>query len=158
MKILMSVVLLGLSFSAVAQDGDTLEVRTVVQKELVVVNDAGQTETRLVAAEAVVPGEQVFYTITFTNVGAEPAEKVVITNPIANELTYVDGSAFGPGMDVVFSVDGGVTFAPADELTITEDGETRAASADDFTHIRWALQSDLDTGSQGTARFAAVLD
>lgn len=158
MKILMSVVLLGLSLGAVAQQGESLDVRTVVQKEEVVVNDEGQTEKRLVAAESVVPGEQVFYTITFTNVGAEPAEHVVITNPIATELTYVDGSAFGPGMDVVFSVDGGVTFAPAGELTITEAGEVRDATPEDFTHIRWALRSDLDTGSQGMARFAAVLN
>lgn len=158
MRVLMSVLIFGLSLGAWAQDGESLEVRTVVQKEEVVVGDDGAEERRMVAAETVVPGEQVFYTITFRNVGDAPAENVVITNPIAAELTYVDGSAFGPGMAVEFSVDGGVTFAPAGELTVSEDGEVRAATADDFTHIRWRLGSELDTGSQGTARFAAVLN
>jgi uncharacterized repeat protein (TIGR01451 family) len=158
MKILMSVVLLGLSFAVLAQEDGSLDVRTVVQKEEVVVNADGESENRLVAVESVVPGERVFYTITFTNVGDEPADNVVITNPIATELTYVEGSAFGPGMDVQFSVDGGATFANAAELTVTEDGETRAAGPEDFTHIRWVMQGELNTGSQGTARFAAVLN
>ena len=157
MKILMSVIFLGLSFGALAQEDGTLDVRTVVQKEDVV-NEDGQTESHMVAVESVVPAERVFYTITFTNVGDDPAENVVITNPIAAELSYVQGSAFGPGMDVQFSVDGGATFANAAELTVTEDGASRAATPEDFTHIRWVMQGELDTGSQGTARFAAVLN
>ncbi len=158
MKILMSVVLLGLSIVVFAQEDGSLDVHTVVQKEEVVVNENGESENRLVAVESVIPGERVFYTITFTNVGDEPAENVVITNPIATELTYVEGSAFGPGMDVQFSIDGGATFAVAAELTVTENGETRAAVPGDFTHIRWVMQGELNTGSQGTARFAAVLN
>ncbi len=158
MKILLSVIFLGLSFGALAQEDGTLDVRTVVQKEEVVVNADGVSESHMVAVESVVPGERVFYTITFTNVGDDPAENVVITNPIAAELSYVQGSAFGPGMDVQFSVDGGATFANAAELTVTDDGESRAATPEDFTHIRWIMQGELDTGSQGTARFAAVLN
>ena len=158
MKILMSVIFLGLSFGALAEEEGSIDVHTVVQKEEVVVNENGESENRLVAVESVIPGERVFYTITFTNVGDEPAENVVITNPIATELTYVEGSAFGPGMDVQFSVDGGATFAVAAELTVIENGETRAAGPEDFTHIRWVMQGELNTGSQGTARFAAVLN
>ena len=158
MKILMSVVLLGLSLAVFAQEDGSLDVQTVVQKEEVVVNENGESENRLVAVESVIPGERVFYTITFTNVGDEPAENVVITNPIATELTYVEGSAFAPGMDVQFSVDGGASFAVAAELTVTENGASRAAGPEDFTHIRWVMQGELNTGSQGTARFAAVLN
>jgi uncharacterized repeat protein (TIGR01451 family) len=111
-----------------------------------------------VAAELVVPGESVVYTTTFTNVSAEPADNVVITNPIAEDLMYVDGSAFGPGMDIQFSVDGGVTFAAANELTVVEEGDIRDARAADFTHVRWAMQNDLKVGAQGVVRFAAVLE
>ena len=71
---------------------------------------------------------------------------------------YVDGSAFGPGMEILFSVDGGVTFATADELTVVEDEEVREARAGDFTHVRWVMQNDLAVGAQGTARFAAILE
>lgn len=158
MRVFFGVCLVGLSGGVYAEKSQSLEMQTVVQKEEVVVTASGDTEKRLVAAETVIPGEQVFYTITFRNVGEAAAENVVITNPIAGELTYVHGSAFGPGMAVEFSVDGGATFAPAAELTVTEDGKTRSATAEDFTHIRWTLESGLDSGSQGTARFAAILN
>lgn len=156
MKIVMSAILI-LAAAAVQAQGH-LDVQTVVHKQEVVVNEAGESETRLVAADIVVPGESVFYTITFTNIGDQPADNVVITNPIAADLMYVEGSAFGPGMEIEFSVDGGVTFAAADELNITEEGEVRKAKASDFTHVRWVMQNDLAAGAQGTARFAAVLE
>ena len=158
MKTLMGAIVLGLSFGAFAQEKGTLDVLTVVQKEEVVVSEDGKTESRLVAIEAIAPGERVFYTITFTNVGSNPAENVVIINPIATELTYVEGSAFAPGMAVQFSVDDGVSFASAADLTVTEDDEVRAAGPEDFTHIRWVMQDDLEIGSQGMAQFAAVLN
>ena len=156
MKILTGLILVALSFSAAAQAH--LDVQTVVQKEEVFVNDLGVSDTRLVAADIVVPGEKVFYTITFTNISDETADNVVITNPIAADLIYVEGSGFGPGTDMQFSVDGGKSFATAAELTVTEDGETRAAEASDYTHVRWVLKNNLDAGAQATARFAAVLE
>tara|TARA_R110002096_G_scaffold130643_5_gene279905 strand:- start:136 stop:606 length:471 start_codon:yes stop_codon:yes gene_type:complete len=156
MKILTGLILATLSFSAAAQAH--LDVQTVVQKQEVFVNDAGVSDTRLVAADVVVPGETVFYTITFTNVSDETADNVVITNPIAADLVYVEGSGFGPGADMQFSVDGGETFAAAQELTVVEDGEPRPAEARDYTHVRWVLKNDLDAGAQVTARFAAVLE
>jgi uncharacterized repeat protein (TIGR01451 family) len=156
MKVFMSVILI--AFASVATAQGHLDVRTTVHKQEVFVNEAGESETRLVAAEVVVPGESVIYTITFRNVSGEPADNVVITNPIAEDLMYVDGSAFGPGMEILFSVDGGVTFATAGELTVVEDEEVREARAGDFTHVRWVMQNDLAVGAQGTARFAAILE
>jgi len=158
MKILMSVLLSAMAFSAAAQESRQLDVRTTVQKEIVVTDDAGETSTKLVTAETVAPGDKVFYTITFKNVGTMPAENVVITNPIAASLAYVPNSAFGPGTVITFSVDGGQSFATSNNLTITEDGEDRPAEADDFTHVRWAMEHELAVGAQGIARFAAVLD
>ena len=104
------------------------------------------------------PGDDVVYTITFTNISDETAENIVITNPISGELTYVEGSAFGPGTRIEFSVDGGLSFAAANELTVSEDGEVRAARAEDFTHIRWVMQNELQAGAQGLARFRARLN
>ena len=158
MKILMSTILMILAISAYGQEPQHLDVSTVVQKEETFTNDAGEIQTRLVTAESVTPGETVFYTITFKNIGDESADKVVITNPIADSLVYVDGSAFGPGTDIEFSVDGGKTYGKPDELTVEEGGETRAAENKDFTHVRWVMQGNLAAGAQGTARFAAVLE
>ncbi len=155
MKILTAMALTLLTTTAIAQH---LDVQTTVHKQEIHVNEAGEEEQRLVEAELVLPGETVFYTITFTNVSEEAADRVVITNPIAENLIYLDGSAFGAGMDIVFSVDGGETFAAADELVVSEDGEARAAEARDFTHVRWVMRNDLAAGAQGTARFAAVLE
>ncbi len=158
MKILMSVLLLGISMSAAAVADGSLDVRTTVHKEEVTVDETGETVRKMVPAELVVPGESVYYTITFRNVGEENADNVVITNPIAENLTYVDGSAFGPGTDIQFSADGGATFAAASDLTVAENGRQRPATAEDYTHVRWVMQNNLEPGAQGTARFAAVLD
>ncbi len=149
--------MLALSLQAVAQEQGHLNVTTTVQKQEVTVNDSGEAETHLVAADTVVPGDNVVYTITFQNISDEPAANVVITNPIAEDLTYVDGSAFGPGTVIQFSTDGGQNFAAADELTVVDDGALRPAGPDDFTHIRWVMQNELAVGAQGTARFTAVL-
>ena len=156
MKILSAILLTFWAFTAAAQSH--IDVQTTVQKEEVFLNATGEEEKRLVPAEKVLPGETVYYTITFTNTSDEVADNVVVTNPIAEELMYLDGSAFGPGMEIVFSVDGGETFAVADELNVTDNGETRAAEAKDFTHVRWVMQNDLAAGAQGTARFAAILE
>jgi len=155
---IVTMAVLSLAAHAHAQEQGHLNVQTVVQKQEVIVNDAGETETRLIDADTVVPGERVVYTITFRNVGDEPAAGVIITNPIDDSLTYVDGSAFGPGMDIQFSVDGGVVFASGDDLTVTEGGVERPAVAEDFTHVRWVMQNELAVGAQGMARFTAVLD
>ena len=156
MNKLIAVALLLMTGSVMAQSH--IEVTTTVHKQEVFVNDAGEEERRLVPAELVVPGETVFYTITFTNVSDDVADNVVITNPIAENLQYLDGSAFGAGMEILFSVDGGETFAAAADLVVTEEGETRGATAKDFTHVRWVMRNDLAAGAQGTARFAAVLE
>lgn len=156
--ILGAVALLCLGTNGWAQEEGHLFVRTVVQKEQAFVNDDGETEVRLVVADTVVPGEKVVVTTTFQNISDDAAENVVITNPISTELIYVDGSAFGPGADIEFSVDGGATFGPAAELTVTEDGVTRSADATDFTHIRWVMREELAAGAQGVARFSAVLE
>ena len=146
-----------LSAAATAQEASTLDVNTTVQKEVVVTDADGNDATQLVDADTVVPGERVIYTTSFRNTGAEAAENVVITNPIADSLEYVRGSAFGPGMTLTFSVDGGATFADAASLEVVEDGESRPATPDDYTHVRWSMTNDLSPGAQGVVRFAAIL-
>lgn len=144
--------------TAAAQGQGHLKVTTIVQKEIVVASDDGEAETRLVVAESVIPGERVVYTITFENVGDAAAENVVITNPIAESLTYVAGSASNGEMRVEFSADGGRTFGPASELTVVDGDIERPATTHDYTHVRWVMQSELEVGAKGSASFAAVLE
>ena len=143
---------------ATAQESGHLNVTTTVQKEEVTIDEAGNRTTQLVDATKVVPGDEVIYTVTFSNISDAPAENVIITNPLPEQLTYVDDSAFGPGADIVFSVDGGKTFGRPDELTVSVDGVPRSATARDFTHIRWVMAADIAAGSQGMSQFRARLD
>ena len=146
------------AMTAFAQEQGHLNVRTVVQKEEVTVSDSGETKRSLVPADTVVPGDDVVYTITFTNVSDETADNIVITNPISESLTYVQGSAFGPGTVIEFSVDDGQSFAAPEELMVVNNGEQRPAGAEDFTHVRWTMQNELQSGAQGMARFKARLN
>ena len=146
------------SVYALSQEQGHLNVSTVVQMEVVTIGDDGERQTRLVAADTVVPGDVVIYTTTVENISDEAADNIVVTNPMPQHLSYVTGSAFAPGMVIEFSVDGGVSFADAEALTVDNDGQSRAATADDFTHIRFVMQGNLAAGAQAIARYRARLD
>ena len=146
------------SANAISQEQGHLNVTTVVQMEEVSVDDDGERQTRLIPAGSVVPGDVVIYTTTVENISEEAADNVVVTSPVPEHLTYVAGSAFGPGMVIEFSVDGGVNYASAADLTVDDDGQQRAATAADYTHIRFVMQNDLAAGAQGVARFRAQLN
>jgi len=145
---------------ALAQEPEGhLNVTTVVQKEEVVIDANGQRNTKLVDAGKVVPGDEVVYTVTFANVSDEAADNIVITNPLPPEMTYVDGSAFGPGSDIVFSADGGKSFASPEKLLVPdEQGGQRRASPDEYPHIRWVMRDQVRAGAQGVAQFRARLN
>jgi uncharacterized repeat protein (TIGR01451 family) len=143
---------------AAAPPRGSLEVKTVVQKLSETVDESGERKTELVAIDTAVPGDEVVYTVMFTNIGAEPADNIRITNPIPAQMRYLSGTAFGPGSDIEYSVDGGQTFGQPPLLRISDDaGNERPAEAGDFTHIRWALNAPLDAGEGGFARFRAVI-
>ena len=150
---------LSLVFSAaMAQQKGNIRVQTVAEKEQSVIDDSGQEATRLVPVSTVVPGDEVIYTISFTNISDEPAERVTITNAVPEHMAYVSDTAFGPGTEVSYSVDGGFSYGSPDELTVKDDlGDERPANASNYTHIRWVMRNNLEPGSKGFARFRAQL-
>lgn len=150
--------LLAAAGPVIADEAGKLSVQTVVQKEEQVNNADGSKTTQLVAVESVVPGEEVVYTVTYTNISSESTDNIVISNPIPAQLTYVHGSAFGPGTEISFSVDGGKTFASPEQLVVATDGAERAATPEDFTNVRWVVQASLAAGDRGFARFRARLN
>ena len=142
--------------AAQAQEG-RLEVATTAEKEQLVTGADGAVSKRLVPVDTAVPGDEIIYTVTFTNISNERADNVRVTNPIPAEMAFIPGSAFGPGTDISYSVDGGASFAAADQLLVaTEEGD-RPAMASDYTHIRWVMQQPLDAGARGFARYRAKL-
>ncbi len=135
-----------------------LELATVVEKVVEVKQQDGASKTELVPVDVALPGDEVVYTVSFKNVSKQAADNIRITNPIPSEMRYLPNSAFGPGSEVLYSVDGGLTYGSPKELTVAADsGGRRTADASDYTHIRWVLKAPLDAGAKGFARFRAVV-
>ncbi|HUP92612.1 MAG TPA: hypothetical protein VM074_10230 [Solimonas sp.] len=152
-----ALVSLVLSWPALAK-AETLQLVNQVYQEVTQTGADGRKEVRRVPAAKVVPGDEVLYVITYKNVGAKPADDVVVANPLAPELQYKAGSATGANATAEVSVDGGKTFGELGQLTVASaDGKRRAALAGDVTHVRWRLKSSIKPEQQGEVSFRAVL-
>ena len=137
-------------------DDNQIKLQMVVEKETTVTDANGEKKTVLVEPKLVIPGDEVIYTIVYTNVGDKDATDVVITNPVAEHTVYTADSAAGDGTEISFSVDGGKHFASPDELTVTTpDGEERPASAADYNAIRWVVTTPVSPNSEGTVTYRA---
>ena len=160
-NMLIAALSLGLALGAQAAPTASKEPISLVitgQMEQVYKNDKGEMVKRLVPITKIVPGDEVVYTITYTNKGSQPADKVVISDPIPKEVAYRDGSAFGSGSEIEFSADEGKTWGKPEALKVTgADGKPRAATGSDYTHIRWTLLNKVAPGSSGFVRFRAVI-
>lgn len=143
--------------NAMAQQG-AIKLEHKAEQWESVVDENGAEQTRLVEAANVLPGEEVLFTVTYSNTGDSLAEDVVITNPVPDHMVYVDRSATGDSTTIAFSVDGGKTFGAAGELSVRDaDGQQRAAVGSDYTHVRWVVDNDIAPGATGTVQFKAVV-
>ncbi len=102
---------------------------------------------RLQAAERVVPGDVMIYTVEVRNTGRYAVESAVVVQPIPQHTMYLADSAVGPGVDVEYSVDGGRSFQLAQKLKVPAE----------YTHIRWRLRNRLKPGSIAYVRFRAQI-
>ena len=132
-------------------------LKSTAEIEQEVVNEKGEKTKQLVPAGKVVPGSEVIWTITASNVCKQPADNAVINNAVPAHMTYVANSATGPGSDISYSLDGR-TFAADGQLTVEENGAPRKARADEYKHIRWVFRDALQPGASAFARFRAVLN
>jgi uncharacterized repeat protein (TIGR01451 family) len=116
----------------------------------------GRAYSRLVPADKVVPGDSVIYTVEVHNVGPNSVDSPTVMQPVPAHMVYLADSAVGPGADVAYSVDGGLSFDAPDNLKITAaNGSVRVATAVDYTHIRWQLKGLLKADSTAFVRFRA---
>ena len=99
----------------------TLE--TDVTKVESTLDTGGRVKRELVPVEEVVPGEELRYTIIFTNASETPvdAERIIITNPIPDGTRYVPGTAGGEDARVEYSIDG-ETFSATEPPAQPEPG------------------------------------
>lgn len=143
---------------AMAQQKGGIEVKTVAEVEVMEQNTKGEkVKVRKEAALAdVVPDDVVTFTTTYVNKGREPATGVAVTNPIAPEMLYVDGSAEGKGTRIEFSVNNGKTFASPDNLMVKDaKGGARKAAASEYTTIKWTRTAPLAPEARGSVSFRA---
>ncbi len=102
-------------------------------------------------------GEQFVLTLRFTNTTGATVDGVRITSAIPSGLSYVAGSATGPGGLVLFSVDGGRTFGTEQELSARGAApESGGAGQNAYTHVRWVLEAPLELGATGFVRLRAL--
>jgi len=141
--------------------GQSVELVTKAEREFEVV-EKGVKVKKVGPPEKIVPGDEVTYSVTYTNKTGKPAENIVIVNPVPKHTRYKDGSAAGDGSDITYSVDGGKTFATPDKLTVAIKDKSgkdtvRPAVAQDYTHIRWLIKQSVAPGQSGSVRFRAVI-
>jgi uncharacterized repeat protein (TIGR01451 family) len=150
---------LGSAATALAQTPERgcIELKTVAEVQETYVDERGNTATRLVPVGKVVPGDEVVWTIVANNVCTTAAGDVAITNPVPQHMRYVGSSAFGPGANIVFSLDGN-TFASPEALVVAEeDGSRRPARADEYSAIRWVLPRPMGPSESLVVRYRATV-
>jgi len=155
----LAALLAGLSTQAMAQTPDKgcVVLKSVAEMEKVEVNAKGEKTTKLVPAGTAVPGTEIIWTVTANNICKVALDKVTFRKPVPEHMTYVANSAFGPGLDIEFSLDG-KKFAPADQLTVVENGATRKARPDEYREVRWNFKASFAPGAQAMGRFRATLN
>lgn len=142
---------------AQAADARCITLTSKAEVEEEIVNDKGEKTLKRVAANKVVPGTEVIWTVTAENTCKQPSENVTITNPVPEHMTLVANSATGAGSDITYSLDG-KAFARPEQLTVQENGAARKARATEYRHIRWVFKEALAAGATTTASFRAVLE
>jgi uncharacterized repeat protein (TIGR01451 family) len=133
-----------------------VSLKSTVETERMVKQADGQMLPKRSPVKSAVPGEEVIFTNTFSNVSTKPAADLVLTNPIATDLRLK--KAWGEGATITYSVDGGKTYDVPEHLKVPgKDGKPRAAKVDDYTHVRWGMQGALAEGASTSVGFNAVV-
>jgi uncharacterized repeat protein (TIGR01451 family) len=150
-----------LAVAAPSVSAQAVELVTKAEKEIEVI-EKGVKVKKLSPPQKMVPGDEVLYTVTYTNKTAKPAENVNVVNPVPKHTRYIIGSAAGDNAEITFSVDGGKNFATPDKLTVAIKDKSgkdsvRPAGGADYTHIRWVIKQNVAPGQSGSVRFRAVI-
>jgi len=156
--LIISLALVPFSDIGFAQEPGQVVLESLIQREIEVVNEDGEMEVKLVEAGNAIPGDELIFTVTYTNKGAEPAENVVLVNPVPEHTGYIGGSAGGENTAITFSVNGGGSFDLPENLKVTgEDGNQRTALPREYTHLRWMRAALLSPGEGGNVFFRVRL-
>ena len=135
-----------------------LELKSEAFQDVAVKGKDGKVQKKRQPVSTAVPGSEIIYVITYRNTGTQPANDVVINNPVPTEMVYVAGSAEGSGTRADVSVDGGKQFASLESLQLKgADGKPRAARGEDVTHVRWTVLGAIAPGKNGSVSYRALV-
>ena len=129
----------------------------IVEKEVVTKNADGTIAVKQTIPDTVTPGEELIYSLNFTNESADAAEAVVLVMPVPAVVSYIEGSVSGDDAAITFSADGGQTYVARGRLTVAEGGAARPARSDEITHIKWTLADALSPAGKGKISYRAIL-
>ena len=145
------------SIAAAQEAADPISIKAIAEVESKTM-ERGREVVKLIAADRVVPGDRVIYTLEVRNIGATAVAAPTVTHPVPEHMLYIADTAVGPGAEVSYSVDGGRSFDRAENLKVPgADGRTRPAVAADYTDIRWQLKNSLKANSTAFVRFRALV-
>jgi uncharacterized repeat protein (TIGR01451 family) len=135
---------------AAAPTAAEVTLKTSVVKVESLLDPGGRVRRQLLPADQVVSGEELRYTITFSNDSGEVVERdrIVITNALPQGTRYVGGSAGGDGAEVTYSADG-ENFDAREPEGVSAEG----AGPDVVRVLRWTYRRDLAPGDSGEVYF-----
>jgi len=111
-------------------------------QEQIKVTEAGEKVKEWVKTSKVIPGTVVRYVNTLENKGDDMATKLVIKNPIPENMEYVaDSASCASKCSISYSVDGGKSYKQPSELYVGKGKERRLAKASEYTDIKWTISS-----------------
>ena len=129
----------------------------VFQEEAVAAADGKSLLKRVPAAKAV-PGSEVIYVIAYQNTGTQPADGVVISNPVPEGLSYRSSETAVQGARFEVSVDGAGSYGVLTSLKAkAADGSERPAQIADVTHVRWTFERPVAGGESGDVSYRALI-
>jgi uncharacterized repeat protein (TIGR01451 family) len=139
-----------------ATEPGAINITSIAEKETIVVDKDGKTQSRRTRVDTALPGDEIIYTTTFENISNSPAGNIVISNTIPNDTTYL--GANGANTEVTFSIDDGNQYAAPEKLIVTSSkGYTRPAIPADYTHLRWVYEGELGVGETSEVSFRAII-
>ena len=160
--VLLAVVGLGLAQWSLAE----VRLSTTVHRVNSSFTEGGELEFELADAALVAAGDELRYTIAFTNTGLVRVDPgvIVITNPIPESTEYVWDTAGGINARILYRASATAeasfddapaeeAFLPLDELVVTEGALVRSAAAAEVRAIRWIYEALLPPGESSEVWF-----
>lgn len=133
-----------------------LEATQTVERAIVTVDEAGIETITYEIAEEAAPGDELRYTISYTNESDKSAQNVKLDMPVPSDVTFIEGSVDADTAEITFSVDGNI-YADRTELMVVEADTVRPATAEDITHVRWSFVDGIAPSAAGSISYSGVL-